>query len=264
MPKEGGIARGRFIVTDSIQALAPVLEPPFIPIPPATAEEDLAALAYAISHDLRASVRALRDVPVWIAEDIEASGLNLPDEVSEDFALLLSHTRRLDRMLLDLLTFSRVGRMQRTSEISVTDALDNAIEACGPPPGFVIERQLEVEKLVIGHRDLDALLTALVENTFAHHDRSTGLIRVATQDSDGHVVISVADDGPGIEPIFQDRVFEMMTTLLPRDTTEFSGMGLAVVRKIAAHYGGSIRLRSAPPERGTTVEVRLPVVAETA
>lgn len=247
---------------NSVQALAPVSEMPFIPIPQATSEEDLAALAYAISHDLRASVRALRDVPVWIAEDMEESGVSLPDEISEDFRLLASHTRRLDRMLLDLLTFSRVGRMQRVAEIDIGSAVNNAIASCALPPGFVVERHLSLDRLVIGHRDLDALLTALIENTFAHHDRSTGLIRIEIYESDGHVVISVADDGPGIEPIFQDRVFEMMTTLMPRDTTEYSGMGLAIVRKIVAHYGGCIHLRSSPPERGTTFEIRLPLMAD--
>ena len=72
-------------------------------------------------------------------------------------------------------------------------------------------------------------------------------------------MITVSDDGPGIPEKYRERVFEIMTTLKPRDEIEGSGMGLALVRKIVDIYGGQLRWMSAPDERGTSIQLTFPV-----
>ena len=82
------------------------------------------------------------------------------------------------------------------------------------------------------------------------------LMFMANQVGDEYV-IHVRDDGPGILPELHHKAIKMFQTLKPRDETEGSGMGLAIVRKITEHYGGSISIDS-DGSFGTTIVVRWP------
>lgn len=228
----------------------------------ALAEETPAAASaeefiYLISHDVRSSVRALLELPQWIAEDLAEAGFEMGGPVAESIALMNRHTRRLDRMLVDLLTYSRVGRLQTVQEVDLADILDTVAERLPLPAGFVLEQALASPSAVLGDQDIQTLLTALIDNAVKHHDRAAGRIEVASRLVAGELVLTVTDDGPGIAPEFYERVFQPMTTLRPRDDLEGTGLGLATVRKIAALYGGTARLLPLPGARGTRVEVRL-------
>lgn len=221
--------------------------------------QDIEDFIYLISHDVRSSVRALLELPQWIAEDLEEAGFKVDGQVASSIELMNRHTGRLDRMLVDLLTFSRVGRMQTVCVVDVAVAVDEVLEEIKLPAGFEIIRALECAKLVIGDRDILTLLNALITNAIKHHDKSNGRIVIATRREVDKVVISVCDDGPGILAEYHERVFGPMTTLRPRDEVEGSGMGLANVKKIAVLYGGSAAVHLSPFGAGTNIEVRFPV-----
>jgi len=84
----------------------------------------------------------------------------------------------------------------------------------------------------------------LLTNAAKHHDRPRGTVHVSCVDNGDHFSFSVADDGPGIPTEYHERVFQMFQTLKPRDTTEGSGMGLALVRRIVESAGGRLTLES--------------------
>ncbi|KHA53457.1 sensor histidine kinase [Sulfitobacter geojensis] len=212
-----------------------------------------------ISHDVRASVRALLELPRWIEEDLEEAGVKIDGSVAASIELMNRHTGRLDRMLVDLLTFSRIGRMQEVRENHLPRVLDQVLEDIPVPAGFAVIRDMECDQLVMGDRDVLTLFDALVGNALKHHDKSSGQIVISTSVQAGEVVLSVADDGPGIPPEYRENVFGAMRTLRPRDEVEGSGMGLANVRKIATLYGGSARITDSPYGRGTLVEARVGV-----
>jgi len=69
---------------------------------------------------------------------------------------------------------------------------------------------------------------------------------VNADESDDFWIFSVSDDGPGIDAAYHEKVFMMFETLHPRDQTEGSGMGLAIIRKLIETYGGQIGLESEP------------------
>jgi signal transduction histidine kinase len=212
---------------------------------------------YLISHDVRASVRALLELPQWIAEDLETAGIKVEGQVAQSINLMNRHTGRLDRMLVDLLTYSRIGRMQATTSVDLDAALAQVLDAAKVPPGFEVVQSLEWPALTIGEHDVLTLLSALISNGIKHHDKATGRLIVTSRRDGAQVVLAVSDDGPGIEEAFADRVFGAMTTLKPRDEVEGSGMGLACVRKIAGLYNGQATVLSSPYGRGTMVEVRI-------
>ena len=97
------------------------------------------------------------------------------------------------------------------------------------------------------------MLENLIGNGLKHHDRTEGGITVSVdRGSDGKLVFRVADDGPGIEPRFHDRIFTIFQTLASRDDVEASGVGLAIVKRQVEAHGGHIWVVSSPLERGAT------------
>ena len=218
-------------------------------------QDELEDLIYLISHDLRASLRALLEVPQWIEEDIYELGHSLPQSLTENIAMMNTHTKRLDRMLCDLLVFSRIGRMQKRIDLSLNSVMDEIEESIPIPNGFHVERDLAWTGLRFGERDIVTLLSALIGNSIKHHDRSTGKILVQTKWDGSVPVMIVSDDGPGIDEKFREIVFDIMQTLRPREEVEGSGMGLAIARKIAIRYGGSLRLIDPIWDRGCSIRV---------
>lgn len=224
---------------------------------PAEASNEIDDFIYLISHDVRASVRALLELPQWIAEDLEEAGVKLDGPVATSIEMMNRHTGRLDRMLVDLLTFSRIGRMQETRKNDVVEALDEVLDELKLPAGFSVTRDIGCASITMGERDILTMFDALIQNAVKHHHKASGRIHVATSIEGRETVVKVADNGPGIAPEYRDKVFRAMQTLRPRDEIEGSGMGLATVRKIATLYGGSAQVSRSILGNGTTIEVRM-------
>jgi PAS domain S-box-containing protein len=221
---------------------------------------ELDSFAYVASHDLRAPLRVIRNAASWLAEDL---GDTLSKESQENIGLMRSRVDRMDRLLIDLLEHSRIGRAtQDTRLMSGADLIDDIAHLAALPDGFTLDASEAVNRLILPRMPLKTVLMNLVSNAVKHHDKSQGRIEIdVARGDDGGLTFSVTDDGPGIAPEYHERIFEMFQTLKSRDRVEGSGMGLAIVRKTVAHVGGDIWLRSAPGE-GCTVSFTWPHGAE--
>jgi light-regulated signal transduction histidine kinase (bacteriophytochrome) len=208
-----------------------------------------------VSHDLRGSLRALSELPEWIAEDLRAEGVDADGCVGRTIDLMNRHTGRLDRMLTDFLCFSRLGRMQETRIMNMKEVFGSVIAEIDIPSGFEIRSKFDYTNIRIGERDIHTLLNALVMNSLRHHDRKFGIICVTMTDEGGFLRIAVIDDGPGIESHYSEKVFGLLTTLRPKDEIEGSGMGLAIVRRIAQIYGGNAWIEPLELKRGLQLVV---------
>jgi signal transduction histidine kinase len=94
---------------------------------------------------------------------------------------------------------------------------------------------------------LQQILFNLIDNALRHHDRTEGEITLDAAEEGAFYRFSVADDGPGIPPEYEAKVFGMFQTLKPRDVKEGSGMGLAIVRKAIQQRGGEIHVSANTP-----------------
>ncbi len=74
--------------------------------------------------------------------------------------------------------------------------------------------------------------------------RAAGLVEVSARDCDSYYEFTVADNGPGIDPIYHQRIFELFQTLKPRDEVEGSGNGLAIVKRLVESRGGTVAVDS--------------------
>lgn len=222
-------------------------------------EQEFDKFVYLISHDVRASVRALIELPQWIEEDLAEEGREIPPAVARSIQMMNTHTRRLDRMLNDLLVYSRISRMQTFRANNLNEAIDTVLAQLTVPEGFSIDRDVNGHSVYMGDRDVLTMLFASISNSIKHHDQDTGKIGISAQAGSGELVLTISDDGPGIEPKYRDKVFEAMAMLKPRDEVEGSGMGLTHIRKIVMDCGGKIRWLALDKPRGSSLEIRLPL-----
>lgn len=205
---------------------------------------ELDRFAYVASHDLKAPLRGIDNLAQWIEEDI---GETLPEASRKHLSQLKTRVHRMNSLLDDLLHYSRAGRVTGELEFVDTRALvEGIVELLAPPEGFRIRISDQLPSITTYRIPLEQCLRNLINNAIKHHDRPDGTITIRGEFHGGETVFVVEDDGPGIEPEFHERIFEMFQTLNPRDEREGSGMGLAIVKKIVDFHGGRIGVESAP------------------
>jgi PAS domain S-box-containing protein len=209
----------------------------------ARSNEELERFAYVASHDLRAPLRAIDNLATWIAED---EGESLSESARSYLDRLHSRIQRMQKMVEDLLVYSRAGREQhRPDKVGAAVLVRDIAELLSPPPGFLITAGESLPVLTTERVPLETVLRNLIGNAVKHHDRpQEGRVSVQAIPRGQWVEFVVADNGPGIAPQFHERVFEVFQTLKPRDEVEGSGIGLAIVKKIVESRGGRIWIES--------------------
>jgi len=222
---------------------------------------ELDDFAYVASHDLKAPLRDVDSLARWVRED---SDEGLSDESRRHLDLLQNRIGRMERLLDDLLQYSRAGRAKHSPDdvVDLRRAAEEAVAVTAPTDFRVgIEGAAKLRASPVA---VEQIVRNLVDNAVKHHDREDGSITVAIVEGPGGVELAVKDDGPGIPAEFHERVFRMFQTLRPRDEKEGSGMGLAIVKKLAESQGGRVSLESGadPGGRGTTVRITWPPPAE--
>jgi signal transduction histidine kinase len=173
-------------------------------------------------------------------------------ETLENLNLLKGRVLRLQMLLDGLLTYARVGRGKLSPEdVDAAELMEDIVSLLAPPAGFSVVFEGPERRLHTHRTPLRAVLENLISNALKHHDRSEGTIRVGLRRVKKMVEFTVSDDGPGIAPRFHDRIFQIFQTLASRDAKEASGIGLAIVKKQVVGHGGTVRIESDPPARGT-------------
>jgi PAS domain S-box-containing protein len=204
--------------------------------------KDLNEFAYVASHDLKAPLRGIMQLASWIEEDIAD---NAGEETKIHLKLLQSRTLRLEKLLDDLLTYSRVGYNHgEVKEINVKEMVQNFFSLLDPPEGFslnIVDPLPIFSTLVI---PLEVIFRNLISNAIKHHDKANGTILISAVEYNKYFQFTVSNDGPGIDPKHHDKIFEMFKTLKPRDEVEGSGMGLSIIKRILDLQGEEINVFS--------------------
>ena len=209
---------------------------------------DLEGFAYVASHDLKAPLRNIGDLAEWIEEDL---GEELRGGSGENMTLLRGRVKRMENLLDDLLRYARAGKTGgEICPVDVKAIVDDIVGLLQRPDGITVRTVGDLPRFDTAREPLDQVLRNLISNSIKHHDRDNGLIEVSSTEGGECFTFSVSDDGPGIDPDFHEKVFQMFQTLRPRDEVEGSGMGLAMVRKLVERYGGKIQVVSEARVRG--------------
>ncbi|MDQ3371830.1 MAG: HAMP domain-containing histidine kinase [Actinomycetota bacterium] len=210
------------------------------------------------SHELRTPLTSVLANLELLAETLDGD--------REDAARsALRSTRRMGLLVADLLLLARadVGRAAPRAPLDVGQVLIEAAAELEPVAG---DHQLTLEPargVVEGsHDELLRLSLNLMENALRHTPAGTH-VRATVEAADGHVVLTVADDGPGIPAQVREKVFERFVRG-EGDRGGSFGLGLSIVRAVAQAHGGEVDLTSpTEDDRGTRFTVTLPAHAET-
>ncbi|WP_405633386.1 CHASE3 domain-containing protein [Streptomyces sp. NBC_01174] len=224
---------------------------------------ELEQFAYVASHDLQEPLRKVASF-CQLLEKRYRSELDERGRQYIDFAV--DGAKRMQVLINDLLTFSRVGRVQQSwKPVDLDAALDRALSnltLAVEESGAVVVREDALPELLGDSTSLAMVWQNLIGNAVKFRRRdvpcriTVGCVR---EGDDWH--LTVADNGIGIAPEFADKVFVIFQRLHARDEYEGTGIGLSLCRKIIEFHGGRIWLDPEPAE-GTLIHFTLPVLPE--
>jgi signal transduction histidine kinase len=205
---------------------------------------ELEAFSYSLSHDLRAPLRAVSNFTTLVLEENRA-------KLGKD-ALLLDNAvraaRRMDQLILDVLTLSRISRQElQTGKVNLDSLVRQVIlerpEFHAPKAEVRIESPLPA---VRGHEaSLTQCLTNLLSNAVKFVPRGvTPQVRIYAETRGGKLRLWVADNGIGIPPQAREKIFGIFHRLHSPAEYEGTGIGLAIVRKAVERMGGCVGVES--------------------
>jgi PAS domain S-box-containing protein len=219
--------------------------------------QDLISFAYTVSHDLKAPLRAISNLSVWIEEDLEGK---LAPETEQQFDLLRTRVKRMESMVDSLLLYARAGRQEAQLEtFDFAELLAEIIDSIAPPKGFRIEIQPPLPTLTIKRIFLSQVCANLVSNAIKHHNSVEGHLHISAIEHPNYYEFIIKDDGPGIAPEHHAKVFDVFQTFASNENSDSTGIGLAIVKKIVETEQGTIRLESTLG-KGTTFYVTWPKI----
>ncbi|MEW5726226.1 MAG: ATP-binding protein, partial [Pseudomonadota bacterium] len=220
---------------------------------------ELEQFAYVASHDLREPLRMVANYLQLIDRKL---GDGKDEDLTDFLGFAIDGAKRMDRLILDLLEFSRVGRNR--PEFEPVDLAEVLYAAAQPFRDKIADGggRLELPEAapaVNGDRqELARLFQNLIGNAvkYVPPDRAPEVVVSVAVEPDG-VVVSVADNGIGIAADHRERVFQIFQRLHSRDKYEGTGVGLAICRKIVDLHGGRIWIEANGNE-GSVFRVALP------
>jgi signal transduction histidine kinase len=223
---------------------------------------DLEQFAYVASHDLQ---EPLRKVSSFCQLLQRRYGGQLDERADQYIEFAVDGAQRMQRLINDLLAFSRVGRT--TESFEPVDLAEVAKSAAAQLDGLreQVGGEFEIGELprVQGDRSLlQQLMVNLMGNGVKfHRDGVAPVVRVSAEQRGDEWEITVADNGIGIEPEYAEKVFVIFQRLHGRDRYPGTGIGLALSKKIVEFHGGRIGLDArSEGDPGATLSLTLPAV----
>jgi two-component system phosphate regulon sensor histidine kinase PhoR len=210
-----------------------------------------------VTHEIKTPITAVKG----FVETLLDGALEHPGDARRFLGIIAKHTRRLEALVEDLLSLSRIeqeGELAKTAfeEFDWRGVLNSAIQLChakAEAKGVTVSLGCPVKLVTRGNAgQMEQAVVNLLDNAIQYSPRESS-IRVNARDEDGETVISVTDEGCGIAPEHIQRIFERFYRV-DRGRSRAAGgtgLGLAIVKHIAQAHGGEISVESTPGKGST-------------
>ncbi len=222
------------------------------------ANKELEAFSYSVSHDLRAPLRAIDGFARILVEEqsnrLDAEGLRV-------LGVIRSSAAQMDRLISDLLNFSRMSRCTiESQEVDLVSMIRSIFEGLrSAEPARSIELRMGSLPSVYGDRTmLQQAMANLVSNAVKFtRPRELAVIEIFGESDEHEVRVSVRDNGVGFDMRYVDKLFKVFQRLHTADEFEGTGVGLAIVARIVKRHGGRVEAAS-ELGKGSTFSFILP------
>jgi PAS domain S-box-containing protein len=209
--------------------------------------EELGQFAYIASHDLQEPLRMVTSYTELLARRYKGK---LDSDADDFMTFAVDGAHRMQNLIKDLLTYSRVASDERRlRETSSQDALTHALRNLRTA---IVDANAQITSgpmptVFADNVQLVQVFQNLIGNAIKYQRHGAPKVHVsAAQAGTGGWIISVQDNGLGIEPAYFEKIFGMFQRLHQRDEFSGTGIGLAVCKKIIEQHGGRIWVASEP------------------
>jgi PAS domain S-box-containing protein len=213
------------------------------------ANRELVDFAHITAHDLKAPLRGIGALAEWIATD---SADKFDEEGKKQIELLKQRSQRMYDQITSILNYSEIGRgKHEKEEIDLNGLVEEIVTDIALLENIQVSIADKLPTLVCEKMYLTQIFQNLLSNAIKYMDKPDGQITIGYTEESDFWKFSVADNGPGIEEKYFDKIFKIFQTLSAKDDHKGTGIGLAVTRKAVEVSGGKIWVESTPGQ-GTT------------
>jgi len=220
-----------------------------------------------VSHELKTPITSIKGYVETLLQECEGS----PPHFRDFLGIIAKHASRLEAIVEDLLTLSRIEQDERRDRIKlepagIRDSVAAAVEICSAKAA---EKGIEINladladlRAMINPPLLEQALINLIDNAVKFSPENSTVF-IDTEEAAGSIRINIRDNGPGIAKEHLPRLFERFYLVDKARSRKLggTGLGLAIVKHIVQAHGGIVSVVS-KPGRGSVFMVRLPAAAE--
>jgi signal transduction histidine kinase len=217
--------------------------------------KELREFAHIAAHDLKTPLRAIGTLAEWISTDYAEK---FDEQGKEQVRLLVTKAKKMAALIDDVLQYSSAGQsIQKSQPVDLNVLLAEVIAEIAPPDHIEVVAEKNLPTIVGKKTHIIQILQNLLGNAVKYIDKRQGHIKIGCVEQRDVWTFSVADNGPGIEVRYFEKIFEISQTLVPRDGVESTGIGLSIVKKLVELNNGRVWVES-EVGKGSTFYFTLP------
>jgi two-component system sensor kinase FixL len=211
--------------------------------------QELQQFAHIVAHDLKTPLRAIAALTNWLLTDYSDK---FDEQGKEQVQLLVVKAKQMASLIDDILQYCRLGRDNlEKKRVDLNIVVSDVIEMTTPPEHIEVIVESELPTILYEKTHIVQILQNLLSNAVKYLDKPDGTVRIGCLEQDDAWLFSVVDNGPGIDAMHFEKIFQMFQTLAPHEGIDSTGVGLAIVKKLVEVNGGKVWVESEVGEGST-------------